>query len=98
VLTESLLLSAAGALLGVFLACFGADALVRIMASGRPIIGLPPRIEIHVHPDAHVLLFTGPRASLFSCDSRGSVNRAKSTRLLPSRDRQGAVSPKQLST
>jgi hypothetical protein len=28
----------------------------------------------------------------------GSVNRAESTRLLPSRDRQGAVSPKRLST
>jgi len=31
-------------------------------------------------------------------DGRGSVNRAESTRLLPSRDRQGAVSPKRLST
>src|SRR5580704_10381776 len=29
---------------------------------------------------------------------RGSVSRAESTRLLPSRDRQGAVSPKRLST
>jgi sortase A len=29
---------------------------------------------------------------------RGSVNRAESTRLLPSRDRQGAVSPERLST
>ena len=40
VLTESLLLSAAGGLLGVFLAYFGAGALVRIMTSGRPIIGI----------------------------------------------------------
>jgi len=59
VLTESLLLSAGGALVGIFLAYFGADALVRIMTSGRPIIGMPPRIEIAVHPDTHVLVFTG---------------------------------------
>src|ERR1039457_3135690 len=64
VLAESLLLSAAGALLGVFLAYFGADALVRTMTSGRPITGLPPRIEIQVHPDTHVLLFTGATAVL----------------------------------
>jgi predicted permease len=64
VLTESLLLSAAGAVLAVFLAYFGADALVRIMTSGRPIIGLPAHIEIQVHPDRHVLLFTGGIALL----------------------------------
>jgi putative ABC transport system permease protein len=52
VLTESLLLSAAGALLGFLLAYFGAGALVRIMASGRdPVV-------LHVSPDARVLLFT----------------------------------------
>jgi len=62
VLTESLLLSAGGALVGVFLAYFGASALVRIMTSGRPIIGMPPRIEIQVHPDTQVLLFTGVAA------------------------------------
>ncbi len=50
VLTESLLLSAAGGLLGIFLAYFGAGALVRIMTSGRPIIGMPPHIEIHGPP------------------------------------------------
>jgi predicted permease len=59
VLTESLLLSAAGGLLGIFLAYFGAGALVRIMTSGRPIIGMPPNIDIPVHPDVRVLLFTG---------------------------------------
>jgi predicted permease len=58
VLTESLLLSSAGSLLGVFLANFGAGALVRIMTSGRPIIGMPAHIELQVRPDAHVLLFT----------------------------------------
>jgi putative ABC transport system permease protein len=58
VLTEALLLSAAGSLLGVFLAYFGADALVRIMLSGRGFIGLPQRLEIQAEPDAHVLLFT----------------------------------------
>ena len=39
VLTESLLLSAAGSLLGVFLAYFGAGALLRILTSGRQIVG-----------------------------------------------------------
>jgi predicted permease len=57
-LTESLLLSLIGGLLGVLLADFGADALVRLILSGRPIIGLPPHIEIQVGPDLHVLLFT----------------------------------------
>jgi predicted permease len=58
VLTESLLLSAMGSVLGVALAYVGADALVRIITSGRPIIGLPQRLEIHVQPDVRVLLFT----------------------------------------
>jgi len=62
VLTESLLLSAMGGLLGIFLAYSGAGALVRIMMSGRPPIG--PRIEIQVHPDVQVLLFTGGVALL----------------------------------
>jgi predicted permease len=64
VLTESLLLSGAGTLLGVFLAYFAADALVRIMTSGRPIIGLPQPVEIPLHPDVRVLLFTAGVALL----------------------------------
>ena len=63
VLTESLLLSAAGGLLGIFVAYFGAGALVRIMTSGR-FIGKPPHIEIQVLPDPRVLLFTGGIALL----------------------------------
>ena len=61
VLTESLLLSAAGGLLGIFLAYFGAGALVRIMTSGR-VIG--PPVSVQVHPDMQVLLFTGGVALL----------------------------------
>ncbi|MGA3235522.1 MAG: ABC transporter permease [Bryobacteraceae bacterium] len=61
VLTESLLLSAAGGLLGILLAYFGAGALVRIMTSGR-MIG--PPIDIQVRPDMRVLLFTGGVALL----------------------------------
>jgi predicted permease len=54
-LTESLLLSAAGSLLGIWLAYFGAGALVRIiLAAPRP----GPPIEFHVRIDAGVLLFT----------------------------------------
>ena len=58
VLAESLLLSTAGALAGIVLAYFGASVLVRILASGRQVPGLPPAIEIPVRIDAHVLLFT----------------------------------------
>jgi predicted permease len=58
VLTESLLLSAVGGLLGVFLAYFGAAALVRVITSGRPFIGLPERLEIQIAPDTQVLVFT----------------------------------------
>src|SRR5216684_1543638 len=57
VLTEALLISGTGTLLGVFLAYFGAGALVRIITSGRRIIGLPQQIEIPLQPDGHVLLF-----------------------------------------
>ena len=64
VLTESLLLSAVGGLLGVYLAYFGADALVRILLSGRGFIGLPQHLEIQVRPDMHVLLFTAGVALL----------------------------------
>ena len=58
VLTECLLLSALGSVCGVFLAYFGAAALLRIMTSGRPMIGLPQPLNIPLQPDAHVLLFT----------------------------------------
>jgi putative ABC transport system permease protein len=63
VLTEALLLSGAGGLLGVILAYLGAGALVRILASGRA-IPQAPRIEIPIQPDVHVLLFTAGAALL----------------------------------
>lgn len=63
VMTEAALLSGGGGLLGIFLAYFGAGALVRIMTSGRPIIGMP-HIDLQVRPDLHVLLFTGAVALL----------------------------------
>lgn len=58
VMTESLLLSGAGSLLGILVAYFGARALVRLLLSGRPIVGLPPHFTFEVRPDARVLLFT----------------------------------------
>jgi putative ABC transport system permease protein len=59
-LTESLVLSTAGALVGAVPAYFGAGVLVRIMASGR----LAERLDIQVQPDANLLLFTAGIALL----------------------------------
>lgn len=53
-LTESLLLSGAGTILGVFFAYAGTTILVRIMASGRAF----EHIEVEVQPDLHLLLAT----------------------------------------
>ncbi len=64
VLTESVMLSGAGGLLGVVVAYFGAGALVRIMTSGRPMMGFPQPVEIPVQPDVTVLLFTAGVALL----------------------------------
>lgn len=56
VLTESLLLSLAGSVLGVVGAYFGAHALVRIVTSGTRLIGAPPFLDVPI--DASVLMFT----------------------------------------
>ncbi len=53
-LTESLLLSAAGTLAGVLLAYLGTGVVARIMAGGRAF----EHIEIEVQLDVHLLLFT----------------------------------------
>jgi predicted permease len=63
-LTESLLLSLLGSALGIILAYFAANALIRVFASGRFIMGLPVHFEALRKPDAHVLLFTGAIALL----------------------------------
>lgn len=52
VLTESLLLAIAGSVLGILLAGFGTQALLRVMASGRE------RIALHAGPDTRVVIFT----------------------------------------
>jgi len=59
-LTESLLLSGAGAAAGVAVAYYGAGILVRIMASSRAF----ERIEVEVHPDLSIVLFTAGIALL----------------------------------
>jgi predicted permease len=59
-LTESLLLSSAGTLAGILVAYFGTGLLVRIMAGGRAF----ERVEIQVHPDPALLLFTAVIALL----------------------------------
>ena len=53
-LTESLILSGTGATAGVVVAYYGVGILVRIMASGRAF----EHIEIEVHPDLNLVLFT----------------------------------------
>ncbi|MCC6389851.1 MAG: ABC transporter permease [Bryobacterales bacterium] len=58
VLTEALLLSAMGTLAGIGVAYLGVNGLLRVLLSGRPMLGLPGPLEIDVRPDAHVLLFT----------------------------------------
>jgi len=53
-LTESVLLSAAGTLAGIAVAWFATGALVRILASSRAF----EHIDVEVQPDLHLLLFT----------------------------------------
>jgi predicted permease len=59
-LTESLLLSGAGAAAGVAVAYYGVGVLVRIMASSRAF----EHIEVEVHPDLNIALFTAAIALL----------------------------------
>jgi predicted permease len=53
-LTEAVILSGAGTLLGVLLAYAGTGILVRIMASGRAF----EHIDVEVQPDLHLLVVT----------------------------------------
>jgi hypothetical protein len=73
-LTESLLLSLTGSAVGIFLAYFAADGLIRLFASGRFMMGLPVHFEVLKNPDAHALLFTGrSRCSRDFCAERHAL-------------------------
>jgi predicted permease len=54
VLTESLMLSISGALIGILLAPFGIAALTSMLASGR----IGEQVHLRISPDLHVLFFT----------------------------------------
>jgi putative ABC transport system permease protein len=62
VLTESLLLSIIGGLLGVLFAYFGAEALVRIIKSGRSPVGMPQPLDLSSDLDLTVLMFAAAAA------------------------------------
>jgi putative ABC transport system permease protein len=57
-LTESLLLSLAGCVVGIFVAYVAAHGLIRVFASGRFVMIAPVHFEALTKPDANVLLFT----------------------------------------
>jgi predicted permease len=61
VLIESLMLSGLASILGLAIAWAGSAALVRIVASGRPLPGMGPLL-LRPSLDAHVLLFTAVTA------------------------------------
>jgi predicted permease len=62
VVTESLLLSTVGGLLGVLFAYFEAEALVRFIRSGRSPVGMPQPLEISSDLDLTVLMFAAGTA------------------------------------
>jgi hypothetical protein len=73
-LTESLLLSLVGSVVGILLAYFVTAALIRLFASGRFMMGLPVHFEVLKNPDAHALLFTGrSRCSRDFCAERHAL-------------------------
>ena len=92
VMTESLLLSVTGSLLGIIVAYFGAHSLVRILLSGRQIVGLPPHLTIQVQPDAHVLLFA-VGAALLTGLLFGLVPALRAMATAPASMLQGAARP-----
>jgi predicted permease len=91
-MTECLLLSAAGSLLGILVAYVGARSLVRMLLSGRPIVGLPPHFTFQVQPDAHVILFA-VGAALLTGVLIGLVPAFRAMATAPASMLQGATRP-----
>lgn len=94
-LIESFLLSSAGTLVGFCLAVFGSEALLRVLASGRQIIGLPADLKLQLHTDSHTLLFTAAIAIittlLFGLAPAYNASTAAPISLVHGTDRQTTV-------
>jgi predicted permease len=96
VLTESLLLSTMGSVLGVVLAYGAAESLAQFMASGRAPVGLQQPLQIPVDLDLQVLL-TAAGAALVTTLLFGLApawNAFNSAPSSPVRDTGGAAEPK----
>jgi len=78
-LTESLLLSVAGCVVGIFVAYVAIHALIRVFASGRFVMIAPVNFEALTKPDAHVLLFTLAIALLMGllCGAASAMSASK---------------------
>ncbi len=76
-LSESLLLAAAGGLLGIGIAYLGVKALVGILTSGRGMVGLVGPVQLDARLDTDALLFTAVVAVVDRRDVRARAGVAR---------------------
>ena len=96
VLTESLLLSTMGSVLGVLLAYSAAASLARFMASGRAPVGMQQPLQIPIDLDLQVLLAAAGSALITTLlfGLAPAWNAFVSAPSSPLRDTSGAAEPK----